>query len=139
MGRSFMLFCCLPIAMLVGCNSSPTAPVSGTVTIDGQPAPENTRVTFQPKGDTGQVATGLVDSSGNYELFSGAEGLQGAEPGTYTVYLSPDMSDVSYMESGGGAPPKADLGSIPKEYTSADTSPKTVEVTAGENTIAIEI
>ncbi len=138
MGRSFLLFCCLPLGLLIGCNSSPTAPVSGTVTIDGQPAPENTRVTFQPVGESGQVATGLVDAAGNYELYTGAAGLEGAEPGTYKVYLSPDMSGESYMDAG-NAPPKADSGTIPQKYRSPDSSPKQVEVSAGKNTIAIDI
>jgi len=117
--------------------------VTGTVTIKGQPAPEGTGVTFSPVAGSApdlMTATGRLDAQGKFQLFSGNEGTIGAKPGKYKVFLSPKPNDGAYMQGGGSAPPKVDLGPIPKEFASPDTSPKEVEVTAGQpNVIDITI
>lgn len=138
MARFVLLVLSAPLVLLGGCNSSSTHPVSGKLTVDGQPAPENTRVTFQPVGETGELASGAVDAQGNYTLYTGSQGEPGAGEGTYKVYVTPDSSGIDYMESGTGPPPDA-AGPFPKEWTQPSTTPKQVEVSAGENTIDIDI
>ncbi|MCA9227987.1 MAG: hypothetical protein KDA47_20340 [Planctomycetales bacterium] len=86
------------------------------------------------------MATGRVDASGNYTLYSGVEGRPGAMVGKYKVYLTPDSSGSSYMESGSGGPPQPQKdGPIPAEFTSADTTTKEVDVQAQDNTLDIEL
>lgn len=141
MHRSLALCCVVAVNFIAGCDSGPnTHPVSGQVTIDGQPAPEQTRVNFHPVSEDVQLASGIVDANGNYTLYSGSEGTAGAMAGTYKIYLSPDPSSEDYMSgTPSGAPGGPSLGPIPKEYSSAATTPLEVEVTAGENKIDIEI
>ena len=58
---------CLAIFLLVGCGGSPwpTAPVHGTVTLDGKPL-DNGRVTFVPKA--GRGASGIIQSDGTFKM-----------------------------------------------------------------------
>lgn len=145
MNQRFALVCCGLLGLsLLGCDSGPgTVSVSGKVTIDGEPAPEGVRVNFEPTGAEGETATGVVDASGNYTLYTGSQGHEGAMPGQYTVYLSPPPEGgEAYMSepgSGSGVPGVPGPGPIPPEYISAQSSPEKVEVTSGDNTIDIEI
>ena len=139
------LACCVSVGListLIGCM--PSGPkmyeVKGKVTIKGQPA-KGARLTFQPVDASIQAASGVVDESGNYKLYSGIEGKPGALPGQYKVVLLPDMSggDPSQRYSGAKGPPKMDDKVIPKEWQDSTTSPKTVDVKAGINEINIEL
>ena len=135
---------CVGLVAVVGCGSSgpKTVTVTGKVTIDGQPA-ANCRIDFHPIDDANQAASGQIGEDGSYTLSTGVTGTPGAMPGKYKVVLVPDTgADMSYMETGEDpttAAPETDLGAVPEEYTSASTTPKEVEVTAGANTINIEI
>jgi len=51
---------------LFGCTKSDTVPVTGLITLNGQPA-ENTEVMFNPQGP-GRMATGHTDASGRFKL-----------------------------------------------------------------------
>lgn len=138
MVRLFLTVACLSLFLVAGCDSGPSmSPVSGKVTIGGQPAPENTLVNFVPVDPAIMAASGKVDASGDYILYSGNEGKEGAMVGKYKVYLSPDMSGSSYMEA--GKPPEMSAGAIPEKYTKLETTDKEVEVTSGSNTINIEL
>lgn len=100
-------------AIAAGCQQD-VAPVSGRVTIDGQPLPDAV-VTFQPKPDraAGQpLATGSVgrtDREGRYSLRLIQPDKPGAAVGQHTVTIS--------TESGGSeeAPPKG--RKLPKAWT----------------------
>ncbi len=142
--RSLVVVLSASIFSITGCGGGGGfSDVTGTVTIKGQPAPEGTGVTFSPVAGSApdlMTATGRLDAQGKFQLFSGNEGTIGAKPGKYKVFLSPKPNDGAYMQGGGSAPPKVDLGPIPKEFASPDTSPKEVEVTAGQpNVIDITI
>lgn len=125
---------------LSGCGGSGlgTHPVSGTVTIDGQPATDM-RVDFHPVDPANQMASGTLDSGGKYSLFTGQTGAPGAMAGRYKVVLTPTMTDTSYMDGPAAGPPREQAGGVPAEYTSVDTTPEEVEVRAGNNTINIDI
>jgi len=79
-----MAICGIISAVVVaGCGESQTIKVTGTVTLNGQPA-ENVEVTFLPQ--TGRPATGVTDSAGKFELSTFKPG-DGAMPGDQTVTL----------------------------------------------------
>lgn len=130
----------IALASLAGCGGPAgpeTYPVTGKVTIDGKPA-DGLSITFNPVETGKDAAGGNVGADGTYTLYTGVEGKEGAQPGKYKVTLS-DPSDTSYMQSGGGDPTKIQGGRVPVEYKNSSTTPKEVEVTAGPNTINIEI
>ncbi len=135
------LACVATLAVfLSGCGDSglATHPVSGTVTIEGQPATDM-RIDFHPVDPSNQMASGTLDSGGKYTLFTGQTGTPGAMAGSYKVVLTPTMADTSYMDDPADGPPQGQQGGAPSEYTSVDTTPEEVEVRAGNNTINIDI
>ena len=77
------------IAMLIACHGCspkggmPTAPVSGTVTYQGNPVTSGT-VMFVPQ--TGKAATGNIGPDGHYTLTTYDEG-DGAVLGTHRVEI----------------------------------------------------
>jgi len=123
-----------------GCDSKPkVSAVTGKVTINGNPAPEKTRVNFEPVNG-GESAAGMVDASGNYKLYYGNEGREGAMPGKYKVFLAPDASSEAYMSGPpSGVPGMPSSGPIPKEYMSGQASPLTVDVPESDTTIDVVI
>jgi hypothetical protein len=135
-------------ALVLGCSgtSGPALnPVSGKVTIGGQPA-KNVLVTFQPTDAKLPAASGRVDDTGTYSLSSGSTGGKGAAAGTYKIVLQqlgPSLAEMEAAYSGGSgkqsAPPAGAQASFPDEYKEASTSPKEVTVTSGTNTINIEL
>lgn len=76
-------------AALVGCGGEAadkpvTAPVQGTVTLDGKPLVGAT-VTFLPTRPQQHGAVGTTDAEGKYTLFVGDNA--GAQPGSYKVFI----------------------------------------------------
>jgi hypothetical protein len=138
--RLFLLSLAGVMLIAAGCDKGPRVySVTGSVKIKGNPAPEKTRVNFAPVGG-GELAAGLVDASGNYKLYFGNEGKEGALPGKYKVFLAPDASSEAYMSGPpSGVPGVPSAGPIPKEYLSGDSSPLTVEVPESNTTIDINI
>jgi hypothetical protein len=143
------LFSFLFIAFLgtfiAGCGESEEGapvlhPVTGKLTVGGT-AVGNVQVALMPTGGTGRAAIGNTDAEGNFTIASPNAGA-GAVAGEYKVVLTPSATGT--MESqyaGGGDPSKAaaEESSIPKEYLSAETTTKTVEVKEGENQINLEL
>lgn len=83
------------VAALVGCggNDRPkTVPISGRVTIDGQPPGESGKLFFTPteaaEGYAKRPASGSFDVDGSYRVMSW-EPDDGLVPGHYTVNLMP--------------------------------------------------
>lgn len=82
------------LGLAVGCGGGAdakplpvTVPVSGLVTLDGQPLASAT-VTFIPQGQTkGTDCKGMTDESGKYVLKQ-QHGTEGAPPGNYKVVIS---------------------------------------------------
>jgi hypothetical protein len=75
---------------LSGCTKTDTIPVTGLITLNGQPA-ENTEVMFNPQGP-GRLATGHTDAGGRFKL-STAKPDDGAMPGEYVVTLGEHYGD----------------------------------------------
>ena len=133
------------LASLAGCQPAGPAvqPVSGTLTIGGSPAAK-VQVVFHPLDAGGLMASGQVDANGVYTLRSGSQGAKGALVGKYKVVLSPLEDDsmeaaTARYTSGTGKPAAPAKPAFSKDYLSATTSPKEVEVKTGPNTIDIAV
>lgn len=110
-----------------GCAPSgpPLGTVSGTVTVDGKPAP-GVDVMFSPVGE-GRGSTGSTDASGQYKLSFDTASM-GALIGKHEVAIRnaapTDMNDPDA--------PMVPSGVVTPAYSELR---KNVEVTAGDNTI----
>jgi len=134
------LVLCLSIAVGVvatGCSGGgpAVAPVTGTVTLDGQPL-ANASVTFQPIAegsvDAGPASTATTDAQGAFVLKT-AEGEEGAVVGKHRIMV---------FSAGGGAGPQDEdniYGSAPAEKVPAQYNTQTTlefEVPPGGSTAA---
>ena len=137
---------CLLIAAIVfnGCSSSsglpPVYPVSGKVTMKGQPV-EGATIIFVPSTSDGEAATAITNASGEYKLTTYSTG-DGARPGKYSVKLSKwdqklaakptgqekrfityEEEQATYKEPPPNAPPPpAPKNLLPKKYDSESES-----------------
>ena len=111
---------------IVGCGQSEMVPITGTVTLNGQPA-EQAEVMFNPK-TTGRFASGVTDASGKFML-STAKPNDGAMPGEYVVtlaeYYPPDKPPA--LPRGGGLLPSR----FPPNFGDPAKSPLTAKVERG--------
>jgi hypothetical protein len=132
----------LLLCVAMGCsgrdpNLPEPVPVSGTITIDGQPA-TNTTISFIPTGATpGTGSGGATDGSGKYSLRTAHNG-EGAPAGEYKVVISKlrnkDGSDFPLDSP--VAPIDSDAAeSLPPEYSDAEKTTLTATVPAGGGTI----
>lgn len=84
MYRSTILCCfivfCMPL--LAGCGHGDRCPVSGTVTLDGQPLAEGS-INFRPAGGTKGNSAGAAVIGGKYAI----ESDRGLKPGEYNVVV----------------------------------------------------
>jgi hypothetical protein len=115
--RPIAVAACIYAVTALGCESKPygLAPVSGIVTLDGQPV-SGVRVTFQPTGrnteNPGPGSSAFCDVSGRYELQT-VRGEPGAVPGQHTVrILNPEAKKAGSDDSAG--PPRKEI--IPRHY-----------------------
>ena len=111
------------------------------------------QVSFYPVDGKGPIASGTVDAgTGRYELTSsggvGKSAGKGALTGKYKVVLNVGGSTAGSNEammaqySGGnnqGKAPAIPKASFKKEFGSASTSPKEVEVKSGANAIDLAL
>ena len=119
------------ICLLSGCwgyrpDLPPTEPVTGTVTLDGEPV-AGARVQFVPdksKGTEGAMASGVTDAQGEYELQTAT--VEGAIVGFHKISVE------------ARAQPKDQYDTLPQlltpeRYADHNTSGLTAEVKAGED------
>jgi hypothetical protein len=121
----------LGLVVALGCGSSKSAPVSGTITMDGQPL-AHVAVSFQPE-DEGKLNTGVgsyaqTDDQGKYSLKLIGGGT-GAVVGKHRVQILPVVEDNSTNDR----VPQPKL-KIPMQYNSK--TQLTYEVKPGSNTDA---
>ena len=143
------------VALVVaGCGAGGPSfhPVGGKLTVDGK-VPANVQISFYPVDGKGPIASGNVDAgTGRYDLTSsggvGKPAGKGAVAGKYKVVLnagggagaaSPEAMMAQYSGNNQGKAPAAPKASFKKEYGSASTSPKEVEVKSGTNAIDIDL
>jgi hypothetical protein len=131
--------------VLAGCGRDPNlvdlVPVTGTITIDGNPA-TNTTIQFIPTGSTASTSSGgATDSSGKYQLRTAHNGT-GAPVGDYRVVISKytrkDGSDFPLDSPEGPMDAGADE-SLPAKYSDAGQTGLTANVPAGGGTIDFEL
>jgi hypothetical protein len=125
----------LLLVVIGGCQERPTT-VSGTVTLDGRPltVPADARgtVVIQPDGGHGTMATGLLDSTGHFNLATGS---------------SPDIARGKYLVTVSVTQllPKAENGEqgakliTPEKYASPRESGLEIDVKPGENQVTFDL
>ena len=93
-----MLFLLSFVALVVGCGPSDVRPVSGKVTLDGEPL-EGVSVRFTPKtGEKKTTSRGTTHEDGTYELRYTSE-IQGALVGEHLVQI---ISETNEEDEEGG-------------------------------------
>ncbi len=116
---------CLLLVVDTGCQRGPrTAPVTGTVKLDGQPLQFGT-VTFQPP--SGQSARGDIQADGSFQLSTLTPG-DGAYVGPHKVRITCYQSQAPSAAAPTGG--EVSLGKllIPRRYTFFDQSGLTAVV-----------
>jgi hypothetical protein len=128
----------LAVLLALGCgrgSSSGLVPVTGTVTLDGQPLAGAT-VGFLPQGDLkGGGGGGGTDAAGKYQVLSSGS-QKGLLPGRYKVTISRRLMPD-------GKPPTTDLmpgvppgqETLPPQYSDLDKTTLSANVTAGSGPI----
>lgn len=157
-------FCATVAVALTGCNGGSnvdTVPVTGTVTMNGQPV-EGAAVTFSPEG-AGHAAAAVTDASGKFQLTTETSG-DGAVAGAYkvtvtkyekradTVAAGEEDMDAVYaaMEAAGedvsgsgdkkGTEDDGPKNELPAQYASPQTTTLQAEVSeGGENDFSFEL
>lgn len=140
--RSWAVIVTLSLAAL-GCSPAETdgdlVPVTGTVTLDGEPLAGATVSYNVARGTAGQGGTGTTDAQGKYEISHFRAG-KGVNPGEYTV-------TISKLVLSDGSPIPADAESIfnldtkdlvPPKYNVATTLTTTVMPNAEPIDFALE-
>lgn len=134
-------FSLLTLLVAAGCGGSGTIPVTGTVTLDGQPLP-NAVVAFAPK-DGSRPAVGRTDAQGNFQVTTFTEN-DGVMPGEHivtvtafeTVYNAKKPSDGSDEGTGG----RMDLKWIaPQRYSQASASGLSAAVSRGQTHFVFDL
>jgi len=118
---------CMLLLPLIGCSGGSTGAVSGVVKVDGEPAP-GLEVTFTPQGHQAAIALGTSQDGGRFTLIQG-RGNTYIPVGKYKVSVtgSPDAESTQIART------------IPKQFKTANETPITETVVAGENTIEIDV
>jgi hypothetical protein len=109
----------LAAVLACGCGqSSPLVPVTGSVTLDGEPLPR-AQVLFRPRN--GRPSFAITDDNGKYALRYTAESM-GALPGEHVVSVTTAANDD-------GDDNAAAKESLPARYNSKSTLSVTVDAT----------
>ena len=137
-GKNDLLFLLMLVLVPSGCGGSLPSTVVGTITLDGNPLPENANtsgsVFFYPAGG-GAAAYGMITSGGKYSLQTG--GTSGLQPGEYVVTVS--LIEIPPEPPGGFQnAPNSQLIS-PSKYEDREKTDLKKIVTEGQNTIDLEL
>jgi hypothetical protein len=119
---------------IVGCrHNSMESEVSGVVTLDGSKIGPGT-IVFAPVGPGGRPATGSIESDGSYGLKTSRD--SGLAAGNYRVAVSIHKMPENVRR--GDRPPMG-KSLIPEKYEDETKSGLQYDVSAGWNTINIEL
>jgi hypothetical protein len=121
----------LGVVAVSGCWASgqkETAPVRGTVTLDGKAFTQGGMILFQPESSA-KMATGLIQSDGSFVLTTYSSG-DGATIGKHSAAITPAQKIVrdTDVESASGP-----ISPIPEKYHSPAGSGLAYEVKSGES------
>jgi len=129
---------------LAGCFGGTTEPeiklepVTGTVTINGEPGNQVELVLLPLPGTSGTGAFGVSDAAGKFTL-KHRNGENGIEPGKYKVIFSqftkPDGSPLGPEEDAA----TAGIQRLPAIYTSMDRTKTEAEVPAGGTELQFDL
>jgi hypothetical protein len=134
------LLCLAPVLLAAGCGGS-TAPVSGTVTLNGVPLTGGGTVTFQGKT---RGASAIVNPDGTYSIPNAPLGevqvavlparaaAASTEPPPDPAHLQPPQTLAPTM-----AMPM--FSNVPPKYADPNTSGLTCTVESGEQTIDLPL
>jgi len=116
--------CLVLVASGCGGSKPATAPVSGTVLLDGKPVAD-AAVLFEP-AEGGVPARGSTDATGQFTLSTFARG-DGALPGRHRVAISKMImegikADAFGLEDSSAAPASPPKSAIPRRYADPATS-----------------
>ncbi|UUO08614.1 carboxypeptidase-like regulatory domain-containing protein [Blastopirellula sp. J2-11] len=122
---------CLPtvglLALTLGCGGEPIdpeyKPVSGMVTLDGQPLPD-AQISFVPP-ETGSSGSGFTDENGKYELYYAAR-RAGAKLGENQVFITKNKPSTGKQGEFAGRS-EADMEMLPARYNRKTELTATVE------------
>ena len=123
--------CIVFLAGISGCGGIECFPVTGTITLDGNPLAD-ARVSFMPDDELGVPTMGVTDTGGVYTLRQTAD-QNGAPAGSYTVRIT------TYREGKPDAEPPVpgDPERVPPQYNLRTTL--TAEVRPEENILDFEL
>lgn len=124
------VFAVLGLAAISGCWASgqkETAPVSGTVTLDGKAFSQGGMILFQPESSA-KMATGLIQPDGSFVLTTYSSG-DGATIGKHSVAITPAQKIVPDTDVESTSEPTSP---IPEKYHSPAGSGLAYEVKSGE-------
>lgn len=133
--------------LALGCGQKEVslAPVTGKVTVDGQPLTSGTvsLILDVPLGNEGAeeagrattigLSGGKIGSDGTYKIYTG--GKEGAPLGKYKVRIIPPQTETKEDKEGKEAP---DIG-YKKDYTDANKTPLHIEVVASPQAGAYDL
>ncbi|SRR6056297_1037819 len=146
LSRSVLVGICSAVVLvaMLGCGSSSSFPggttgtLSGVVTLDGEPVPVGTSVTFI-HGETAQPAVAVTKEGGVYtakmhdepKVLTGSYRVAVADPPQPS--LSPEEMAAQMEGAYLGEEESVPEGVIPPKYNIPDSSGLTVEVVEGAN------
>jgi hypothetical protein len=130
------------LAAFSGCGplQSPTVPVRGIVTLDGQPV-AGAAVLFTP--EQGRPAEAITDASGGFVLHT-FDKDDGAVPGNHKVTVTLSKADSAAVNNEGLENPLAGKNVqiqwiVPQKYSRPETSGLSWEVVAGMPPVRLEL
>lgn len=140
---SYLYLSCFALTLLAGCGSGPAdlpdlAPVSGAVTLDGQPLSKAV-IQFVPDAG-GRSSTATTDDQGHYELLYTSD-YMGASLGKHKVTIStgegeamvyPEGVDPDTLNEAEQRKYASEQKDLPARYNAK--TELTAEIVAGENT-----
>jgi len=133
-GGPTRLLAAVVLVAAVGCGGSGLPSLTGTVSIDGKPAPAGVALQFSPTLEGGSPSYAKTDAEGKYEAqFSFNK--TGIQLGEHSVKLIPGSVETPMPEIGPdgrpiGPPPKNPMANLPQSYWEEI---ETIQVTAGSN------
>jgi hypothetical protein len=134
MFRSWQFSACLWALLAAGCGDASGVgtiyPVSGTITINGEPLmAETTMILFKPDASRGNRSpiepAGALDGQGRYTLATA--GKTGAPPGWYKVIVTATSAEMSVSPGQRRARPRP-KSLVPARYGQVTSTQLTVEV-----------